>query len=88
MHIKKYKDTIKVSLPIIWHGLGLFFIIGLVMDVLFNWIIGTLYFRELPRELLFTDRCKRHMKGSGAQLRRATLVCAYLLNPFDSGHCS
>jgi len=57
------------------------------MDVLFNFIIGTLYYREIPKEWLFTARCNRHKKGTGKQLYRAQLVCGVLLNPFDEGHC-
>ena len=87
MHIKKYKEVLKNKIGIIWYGLAPIFIIGLLMDVLFNFIIGTLYFREIPQELLFTARCSRHIKGSGIQLARATFVCNYLLNPFDEGHC-
>lgn len=87
MHIKKYKDILKTNLPVIWYGLAPIFIIGLLMDILFNFIWGTIYYREIPRELLFTARCSRHMKGSGIQLARATRVCKYLLNPFDEGHC-
>lgn len=87
MHLKKYESILK-DIKFLNYGLKPFFIVALIMDVLFNLIIGTFYFREIPRELLFTDRCKRHIKGSGVQLRRATFVCSYLLNPFDEGHCS
>ena len=34
-------------------------VVGVLSDVLFNAIVGTLVFRELPREFLFTDRVKR-----------------------------
>lgn len=87
MHIKKNKDLLKEKLGVIWYGLYPVFIVALLMDVLFNFIIGTLYFREIPQELLFTARCSRHMKGTGTQLARATFVCDNLLNPFDEGHC-
>ena len=86
MHIKKYKIMLS-KIKFIYYGIQPFFILALIMDVLFNFIIGTLYFRELPKELLFTARCSRHMKGSGTQLARATFVCIYLLNPFDEDHC-
>ena len=32
-------------------------------DVIFNATWGTVIFRELPREWLFTDRLKRHWRG-------------------------
>lgn len=86
MHLKKYK-TMLSEIKFLYYGVQPFFILALIMDVLFDKIIGTIYFRELPREWLFTARCQRHMKGSGIQLRRATFVCTYLLNPFDENHC-
>jgi hypothetical protein len=86
MHLKKYKPILE-KIKLLNYGLKPFFIVALIMDVLFDKIIGTLYFREIPREWLFTDRCKRHMKGRGIQLFRAQRVCDYLLNPFDEGHC-
>lgn len=36
--------------------------VGLVADVVFNLTYGSVHFREWPRELLFTDRVKRHAK--------------------------
>ncbi|MGI9250209.1 MAG: hypothetical protein ACR2PR_03300 [Pseudohongiellaceae bacterium] len=35
-------------------------LVGVISDVLFNWIFGTIIFREFPREFLFTSRVKRH----------------------------
>ena len=35
-------------------------VLGVVSDVLFNWIVGSIIFREFPREFLFTQRVKRH----------------------------
>lgn len=87
MHIKKHRETLKAKAGVIWHGLYPVAVVALLMDVLFNFTWGTLYFRELPKELLFTTRCQRHMKGKGIQLMRAERVCIYLLNPFDEGHC-
>jgi hypothetical protein len=56
--------------------------IGLVLDVAFNAVFGSLMFLELPRELLFTSRCQRHAhKGS-----RLALWWAKQLNAFDPGH--
>lgn len=59
--------------------------IGLVLDVAFNVTFGTLMFRELPRELLFTSRCKRHFHGRGRRQRLAAWW-ARQLNQFDPGH--
>jgi len=88
MHLKEHKDQVKGKLGIIWKGLYPFFIVGLLLDVLFNFIIGTIYFLELPREWLFTSRCQRLLKSKGTKLRKANFMCNYLLDPFDKGHCS
>lgn len=77
----------KVELTLYWkvvlYPLG---VIGLVLDVAFNLTFGTLMYRELPRELLFTARCKRHKRGDGWRKQLAEWFCANL-NIFDPGHC-
>jgi hypothetical protein len=60
-------------------------LIGLALDVAFNVTFGTLLYRELPRELLFTARCKRHFRGDGSRKRMADWW-AKQLNQFDPGH--
>ena len=35
---------------------------GVLADVLFNVIFGSIIFREIPKEFLFTNRVKRHLK--------------------------
>jgi len=87
MHIKEHEHQVKDKIGALWYGLWPFFILALIMDVLFNFVIGTMIFLEIPRELLFTSRCQRHLKSSGWRLRNAHFVCTYLLNPFDEGHC-
>jgi len=64
-------------------------VVGLPLDVLFNFIIGSLIFLEIPQELLFTARLWRHKQGSGWRYKRAVWWCDTYLNPFDpSGkHC-
>lgn len=59
--------------------------IGLPADVLFNWIWGTVIFREFPRELMFTARVKRHMSSSGENRWKAERW-ASMLNAVDPGH--
>ena len=86
--INRNKVMLKEKLGVLWYGLYPFFIVAILMDVAFNFIIGTLYYREIPQEFLFTSRCSRHLKGSGIQLARAEFVCNYLLNPFDEDHCA
>lgn len=63
-------------------------VIGWLLDVvLLNWFVGTLFvFYELPRELTFTSRLKRHSRGLGRWRKRAEWWCEQI-NKFDQGHC-
>jgi hypothetical protein len=64
--------------------------IGLLLDVLVNWIPMTIIFMELPLEFLTTARLSRHIKdGSGWRKDVALWFCHNLLSPFDSSkdHC-
>jgi hypothetical protein len=65
--------------------------IGLVADVLFNFLWGTILFLELPRELLMTARLKRHLNDhkNDWRDRNAHWFCRNFLNPFDpsGNHC-
>ena len=57
-------------------------------DVLFNVVIGSFIFWELPREWLFTTRLSRH-KNSGVSQPRyevAWRLCR-LLSAYDNNHC-
>ncbi len=87
MDIKRNTGLYKSKLGAAWYGLYPLFGIALLMDVLFNWTFGTLYYREFPQEFLFTARSARHIKGTGIQLARAQFVCSYMLDPADRGHC-
>jgi hypothetical protein len=60
-------------------------VIGFALDVAFNLTFGTLMYRELPRELLFTTRTKRHFAGTGSRKRMADFW-ARQLNLLDPGH--
>lgn len=62
----------------------------MLVDVLFNIVIGTVIFLELPRELLFTSRVSRLNDRGGWRGGLAKWFCRELLDPFDpSGrHCS
>jgi len=65
--------------------------VGLVADVLFNFIFGTILFLEPPKELLMTTRLKRHLKDHKKDWRdrNANWFCNNFLNPFDpsGNHC-
>lgn len=62
------------------------FIVGLFADVLFNAIWGTVIFRELPREWIFTDRLKRHWRGDDSKQRRRAAPWVRQVNLIDPGH--
>jgi hypothetical protein len=62
--------------------------IGLILDVLLNWIVLTVAFIELPREFLSTARVVRHKYHStGWRQKQAIWWCANFLQPFDKSHC-
>lgn len=87
MEIKSNREQYKKALGIAWYGGYPIFAAALLMDVLFNWTFGWAFFREFPKEFLFTARCKRHLKSTGIQLARAQFVCTNLLDPADKRHC-
>lgn len=69
----------------------------ILVDVFFNITWGTIIYRELPKEWLFTNRTKRHLEkgktispqGMGPKMSRrykAAEVWAYRLNAIDPGH--
>ena len=58
---------------------------GLMLDLAFNLVIGTGLFLELPRELMFTSRVKRHVRDAGWRGRLAKFF-ARQLNQIDIGH--
>ena len=62
--------------------------IGLVFDVLLNWIALIIIFVELPREFISTTRVVRH-KYYSTHWRHdlAMWFCKNWLSPFDIRHC-
>ncbi len=66
--------------------------VGLVVDVLAQYTIASVFFKELPRkgEHLVTDRLQRYMKQeTGWRYAKAKALCEHLLAPFDPTwrHC-
>lgn len=61
--------------------------VGLLLDVIFNAVVGTLAFLEPPREWLFTSRVSRWNDRPGWRGDLARWFCSELLDPFDAGHC-
>lgn len=69
-----------------WLYPPLFILIGipfLVADTLYNWTIGTIFWREWPREWLYTDRLIRKKAEGDAEAFRQCEI----LNRYDPGHC-
>lgn len=64
--------------------------IGLVLDLILTYVIGTVMFLSLPKlkEFTFTARLKRHRVEGGWRSTVAIWICEKLLNPFViGGHC-
>lgn len=79
-------DTLNWS--VIWLAYAILYV-GLVLDMLLDWIVLTVMFAELPREILSTSRVKRHKNfGEGWRKSLATWLCNNFLSPFDPNHCS
>jgi hypothetical protein len=69
---------------LLWYPAALFLGVPFyVLDVLYNWIIGSIIWREFPRELTYTDRLKRK-KAEGEE--EAFEQCR-ILSKFDPNHC-
>lgn len=83
MHARAVRDQLTLYWKVILYPLAA---IGLALDVAFNVTFGTVVYAELPRELLFTTRCKRHRHGSGWRKSLADWACRNL-NVMDPGHC-
>lgn len=85
MHLKLVRDDLH---PVAyWHAMA-FLVIGLILDVVLNWLVGSALFLERPREFLLTARLQRHKKGTGWRRAVAAWLCEHLLNQFDrGGHC-
>lgn len=60
--------------------------VGLIADVLFNATWGTVVFRELPKEFLFTDRLKRHWRGTDEVQKNRAAPWVKRVNLIDPGH--
>lgn len=87
MNLKENRSKLTVAAklwayPMLW--------IGLVSDALFNFVIGTVAYIELPREILFTTRCNRHLGDRGWRGSVARWFCRNFMDPFDPAgrHCS
>lgn len=89
MSLKKNKQAVRSATPIARIMAYIMLAEGLVYDISLNFIVGTIAFYELPKELLFTNRCSRHLKGANSlRKHRAEWFCKNWLDPYDVGnHC-
>lgn len=70
----KRKTNMKTAVALATIGTFVF------QDILYNAIVGTILFREWPREWFFTTRLKRYANQPEAQRFKA------VLNELDPGH--
>jgi hypothetical protein len=81
--VMKLNRTLK-PYPILWYIAFVFVGIPfLILDVLYNFIIGSIIWWELPKELLYTERLKRK-KREGYE--EAFKQCEKL-KKYDPTHC-
>jgi hypothetical protein len=67
-------------------GIMLYLGAGVVFDVLFNLTWGSIIFREVPKEFLFTARVQRHVSSQYTRQRKIARKWAERLNRVDPGH--
>lgn len=86
MNLKRNSEKLTAVTKVLGYPL---LYIGLVLDVFFNWTIGTILYLEFPREGVFTSRLSRHYGCGGWREKISIWFCKNLLDPFDpSGrHC-
>ena len=74
----------KNTLPkwVFWPVFALPVLAFVALDIVYNVVVGSLLFWELPREALFTNRLKRWDAVSDPRVARFARV----LNYFDPGH--
>tara|TARA_R110000782_G_scaffold114830_1_gene204969 strand:- start:107 stop:457 length:351 start_codon:yes stop_codon:yes gene_type:complete len=82
MNIKRAKDNNLLTkrakilaLPIL--------VIAYILDCLVNWFVMTIVLFELPKEILVTQRLKRHNNGSDSWRTSIAVWIEPLLDPFD-----
>lgn len=86
MALRLAKKENKLTGAAKFFGYQLLFV-GLIVDVIFNWVIGTISFLEFPKEALFTGRCERWLHDTTWRGKVARWYCRELLDPFDKDHC-
>lgn len=82
---KKHKEKIP---KLIHYPLYVIAAIGYVIDILFNWVYGTIIFLELPRQLTLSERLREALiKDDSWRFKLAYFFCTKLIEPWDWNHC-
>jgi hypothetical protein len=68
-------------------GAYIFVGIGYVLDVVYNIIIGSYKFKNLPREFTFTARLIRYKAGEDGWRKEQAISLCKDLNEYSEGHC-
>lgn len=86
MSLMRVKDTLSVETKVFAYPLAF---VGVIADFLYNVVVGTILFLELPKQFLLTKRLKSHLNDRGFRGSIARAVCRHLLDPFDpqGTHC-
>ena len=61
-------------------------VLGLLANVAFNVLWGSVIFREPPKEWLFSDRLKRHYRGADTEQSKRAEPWVRRVNAIDPGH--
>lgn len=87
IHAKQIYEKKQADSFLLWMYAPLVMVV-ILLDVLFNATWGSLIYRELPKEWLFTTRTKRHYYGQNSSQHQidAAERWAYRLNAIDPGH--
>lgn len=67
-----------------------FVLLGLIMDLIANVFVATVFFFELPKEYLVTTRLQRYKTyKNGYKHKWAVYICDHILDVFDPSddHC-
>jgi hypothetical protein len=76
-----------VNLPLALRVTCLFWgVIGIAADCVYQMTVGTVRFRELPRELLYSGRIQRLVRSSDDRKLVKARRWATILNAADPGH--
>jgi hypothetical protein len=89
MNLKRAKDAGTLR-PWARRFGGPVLLVGVLLDLIVNWLVFTIILLELPRETLVTARLKRHLKSQGWRRNVAYWFCSELLDTFDpsGAHCN